>query len=311
VSDHVCRSGGALVGPEHIYPQELFDFGWPLADRPIGCNHLRCSACGEEVRSGNRFGPGAKFGERWLEAYRSADWERLVADGVLERRNIYRLYVCACNQHVETEHRFLDEEAEWQVIDPPPPWRCAGHPRFVVPGTLDGIGIAADSDFAALARRAWSHALPEQSFGDLWLSRVYHLMAEDPAGEQLARAVLALTRSSDPALAVEALDFFRQNPTAPGGGELVRLAREERARFAGVANPNAPETDLLYFLLQALACRVDAGDREPLPVLQDELLEPGAKPGFVIDVLKRHDAAWLAAHRTEILSANLQLAHLL
>ncbi len=307
-----CRAGGVLVGPEQIFGPTPHDYAWPLADVPIGCNRLRCRKCGELVRSGNKFGPGPEFNTRWLEALRAPDWNALAASGVLKHDSIYRLYVCGCLQHAETLYRYIEEEEAWQVVDPPPPWRCDGHPRLALPADVDGIAIGPATDFAALVSRAFAETLPREVtgvFGDHWLSRLFHLIKHDPAGEKLSRAVLAeLTASSDPSVRVEALDFFRRNPSAPGAGELLALGRAQRDRFAGVVNPKAPETDLLYFLLQALACQIDEGDRAPLEFLQEQMLEPGPKPGYLVDVLKRHAPDWIQKHRGQILAANLQLA---
>ena len=63
--------------------------------------------------------------------------------------------------------------------------------------------------------------------------------------------------------------------------------------------------------MQALACRLDEGDRAPLPFLEEELLKPGPKPGYLIGALTRHAPDWLSDHRAETLAANLQLARLL
>jgi len=317
VSDDLnhCHSSGVLVGPERIFGPEPFDYCWPLADRPVGCNHLKCSECGATVRSGNRLSSGPEIMSRWQEIYPSTDWDALVAANVLRRSDLHRLYVCAHTQHMETLERYLDDENAWQVIDPPPPWRCAGHPRLALPGALDGIALGRDTDWDALAERALSERLASEvpataTFGDLWLSRLYHLIKHHELGGRLGRAAFGQISSANLAVRVAAIDFFRRNPSAPGAEDLLALAREHRDWFAGVANPNAPETDLLYFVLQALACRVEEGDRAPLPLIHDELLKPGPKPGYLIGALERHDAEWLKANRTAILSANLQLAHL-
>jgi hypothetical protein len=317
VSDalNYCVSGGVLVGPDRKLGPEPFDYCWPLADAPIGCNHLVCRECGKTVRSANRVSSGPQMMARWQEVFPSTDWDALIREGVLERSDYHRLYVCAHTQLSETNDRFIEYEESWQVIAPPPPWRCAGHPRIPLPGALDGIALALDSDFDALAERALSGRLAREvpataPFGDQWLSRLFHLIKHNELGGRLARAVFGQISSPDLAVRVQAIDFFRRNPNAPGAEDLVALARDHRERFAGVANPNAPDTDLLYFVLQALACRVDEGDRAPLALLHDELLKPGPKPGYLIATLERHDAEWLAANRTAILSANLQLAHL-
>jgi hypothetical protein len=307
-----CKAGGVLVGPDHLYGPEPYDFAWPLADVPVGCNRLRCKKCGELVRSGNHFGPGRAFMARWLEALRAPDWDALVADGVLAKSDLYRLYVCACSQHAETSYRFLDDEEAWLATGAPPPWSCDGHPRLALPATVDGVALDDATDFDALAARALAgRQAPTAGFGAHWLSRVYHLIKHHAAGARLSRAVLAQIASPDAAVRVEAVDFFRRNPTAPGGDELVQLGRDHRDWFAGVTNPKAPDTDLMYYLLQALACRLDEGDHTPLPFVEEELLKPGPKPGYLIGALTRHAPDWLHQHRGAILAANLQLARLL
>ena len=310
-----CSAGGALVGPDRLVGPQPFDYAWPLADIAIGCNALVCRECGAQVRSAPGYEPGATYKAHFSEIYPAADWEALVASGVLLHRSSYRFYVCRCIDHFETLQRPIEDADSWD-IESPPPWRCAGHPRFALPGELDGIAISATTDFDALSERALSESLQRNVpatalFGDQWLSRLYHLIAHDPLGAQLSSAVLKHVGSADPKIRVNAIDFFRRNPRAPGADGLLGLGRDHYDWFAGVANPNSPDTDMLYFLLQALACRVDEGDRAPLPFLHDELLKPGPKPGYLITALRRHDEDWITQNRNAILSANLQLSSLL
>jgi hypothetical protein len=315
-----CQSGGVLVGPERIFGPEPFDYCWPLADVAIGCNHLKCRSCGASVRSAPGYGAGPDYMAHYEksgrgEIYAAADWETLVARGILAHKSYNRFYLCLCAERAETLQTYIEDEAQWQVIDPPPPWRCAGHPRFALPGALDGLGIGADTDWSALTARALSESLRHEvpataRFGDQWLSRLYHLIQHDPLGARLSEAVFAHIGSNDPRIRVNAIDFFRRNPRAPGAERLIDLAREHYDWFAAVPNPHAADTDMLHFLLQALACRLDEGDRTPLPFLHEELLKPGSKPGYLIVALKNHDQKWLLANRNAILSANMQLANL-
>jgi hypothetical protein len=305
-----CRAGGALVGAGRIFGPEPFDYLWPKSDMVIGCNRLQCSQCGKLVRSRAGYYHGPNAFDAGPRVFETEDWETLIAPGVLIHVDDERLYACACRRETESVERYLDEEEQ------PPPWRCAGHPRLAIPGRLDGIEISIETNFEQLAQYALSQRLVAERpsaavWKKSWLTRLFNLLSHEPLAERLSRAVLGEVENPDPVIRVEAIEFFRRNPKAPGAERLVELGRRHAEWFAGVANPFSPDTDMLYYLLQALAAQLDAGERAPLEFVRARLLEPGPKPGYLIGALQRHDSEWLKKNRSAILSANLQLADIL
>jgi len=191
-----CLPGPELVGARGWLPPEPFEYGWTSG---VGCNRLRCLRCGGEVR-----------------------WE-VLPDAVSRR------YACACRGYEVSEiiqiQGYEDYHYMYPAIGQPHPylgdWRCAGHPDLALPAVLDGLPIAAATDWAAVARAAILNPPfrpPGVDLHPVWLLRTYRLLGDDPVRHDLAGAVAACLDSADARLVTGAHQFFRQEPEATPGG---------------------------------------------------------------------------------------------
>jgi hypothetical protein len=187
-----CLPRPELVGAHGWLPPEPFEYGWTSG---VGCNRLRCVRCGGEVRGD-------------------------VLPDALNRR-----YQCACRGYDVSEVILIQDYDDYHYMYPaigqPHPylgdWQCTGHPDLVLPAVLDGLPVAAATDWAALVRTAVlapPFRPPGLDLNPEWLLRIYRLLGDHPARHDLARAVAASLDSDDARLVTAARQFFLYEPKA-------------------------------------------------------------------------------------------------
>lgn len=120
-----CDARGYLVGPGYPIPTD--PRAHAVAAGPlIGCNHLKCSVCGEVVRNwpGLRLAvaPLAQAEKDELYVTASPDTSRyLTREG---GGGLFRVYACKCSNTqvasaVDLDRGFIEFDS----------WACAGHPE--------------------------------------------------------------------------------------------------------------------------------------------------------------------------------------
>lgn len=281
-----CTSRGFVVDKSWWLPTEPYDYDWP-GGPCVGCNHLRCSRCGEPVTATLRSGSSVRH------------------------------YECRCLSHDEGDRQLLDPTYTGYpglsaLHDPAPAgwWGCAGHPPLPVPSVVDGVPIVPDQ-FREIARTGFASPpfIPPGSSGRaIWVSRLYWILPEALRPE-LSMAVSELWLDDDPWVIRGALDFHSAQPSAAGQERLTAFAREHRARLARIVdpfNPNLTLEDVLLFTLASRAFRRDdAGqlvDPEANAMLRETLLS-GTNLEVADDVIytfARLEPDWFAANAAAI-----------
>jgi hypothetical protein len=300
-----CALGGWLVGARHPVPTAPFDFVWAGGLPTRGCNHLVCHACGQRVRHHAGFTATLESRQHLDELWQSDDWGPLVARDVVREHRARRFYVCRCDMHVEDYDRAIDDPADWPDDDPGRAWRCGGHPRVVLPATVDGVALAADTDVDALVsdvllgRRPSAPPEFTRAHAAAWLVRLYHVLEDGPLRRRLAAAVAAALTAAEPRLRAGAADFYRNLPHAPGGERVVAVLRDHPDLVFGVPNPFEPTDSLDGWLQTVLAARLD--DPDAAAVAQGIALGPHEPNIALIGALIASDRDFVLSHLEAII----------
>jgi hypothetical protein len=273
-----CVPDGALVGPNRWLPTEPFDYGWWM----FGCNQLRCGSCNHQVRAS-------------------------VPDG-----KRYRHYECACQSRDEAHDYFVLGADQGQVQELVTKWHCGGHPQMPLPVDLDGVQISAVGPFTAIVERTLASppflapGFPNRSF---WVQRLYCLLPTAAQKAMVGKAVAAQLSSPDPAMINGAFDFFHDQPRAPGGDEVIAIAKRDRDRLRATPDPSLPEQSLYDRALEVTEQLLvpplpgqPAGNATALELGHSSLLAGEASNGMVFRIAKR-DPSWFAAHAADIVRA--------
>lgn len=266
-----CRPYPGLVGPQYWLPPEPFEYAW--ADL-VGCNNLRCARCEQAVSA------------------------EVLPDGRARR------YTCGCRQRDEYAVYRIGADPEDLYPAEITGWSCGGHPDFVLPTTLDGIGLDAGTAWDTVAIRV-SLEPPFEPPGvelfALWITRLYRLLL-DADRPPLSRAVARLFDAEDARLVRAAYDFFVNEPDASGVERLAGSVTERREWLAATADPRWPTSPLLdgaALALQLRLRRVDRGgapiDRPALDVVEELALVGVGTAGLPL-VLHQYDPEWFCAH---------------
>jgi hypothetical protein len=241
---------------------------------------MRCERCREPVRS------------------------EVLPDGVRRR------YGCACQQKDVAWSYQIGGESD-DLYPEFTGWVCEGHPDLLLPATLDGVRMDADTRWDTAAADAILRPPFQPPGVDLhvvWLVRLYRLLgAERPL---LSKAVAGLLDAKDPRLVRGALDFFLTERSAPGVERITDVLTERRRWLSATPDPRYPScsllhtaADLLYErLLDAAHARVPA-DRRALEV-SEELALAGIGPTDAPLAFSSHDPKWLWAHAESLIRAN-------
>lgn len=314
---NTCDFDGTLVSADRWLPTAAFDHRFSPAAGPVpGCNHLRCAACGEEVRSiaGIAAGPG------FVPRFAFGQGVTTDLEGT-EARARARLYFCRCLSHTELSTTDLVVPPELAGRGFEPPWRCAGHPPLT-PGTIvDGDRIDDSSILDVVERRL---ARPDAALPDgltmadvgapaFWLARLRGLLERSAAGAALAdeveRLVLGHLLHPDAVVRFVVLNFV--DLVQPDGGDraVVDAARREPTAFTGEVTI-AGSTFALGRTASKIAGRSagagTTGGEGARELLKQQVLDGSAGRTGLLDVAEQ-DHGWLLDHAVEIYRAQPDL----
>ena len=299
-----CHKGGYLVGPEQHLPDDLTDYGMPALPT-VGCNRLRCNACGAWVRSAH--GVAIAEGVTREQAYEERDptssprWRRYVPQ--------YRTYFCRCNGFYEQIEHAMDDPVDDIRTDPEVDWRCAGHPIVELPHDIDGVRIEPGA-VAEVTRRALGGWIPDGApskvkSGALWLTRLSGRLAGTPQQPDLVREVFDAMTDEEPRRRAMALNFFVKVNSPDAIRKAVELLRGSREGYAGVRDEVTElsvDKDLVDTLWRLVTPAVE-GAESVRRLVREEALRPGQGTMALYAALARFDGDWVAEHAGEIVRA--------
>ena len=191
----VCPEGGWLVDATFPFPTDPSEYHHPFAPDTVGCNRLRCAACGEAV-------------EQAVE-------------------NASRRYRCACTTYLENTLRTAGDPD----LDPGEvslPWRCEGHPSATLPVDVDGVVVDEATDVAPVVAQALAGDVPggarvnARGMPAGWLARLYSRLDGLPQGDAVGQAIAdSLARDVGRGTA---LRFYAGAPRAAGFEAVLGLS---------------------------------------------------------------------------------------
>ena len=171
------------------------------------------------------------------------------------------------------------------------------------PVDFDGVTFAADTDYAALARRAlrWElgGSLPYDNDALDWVYRALRALAGTSHATKLIEAITGAVTDDERMVRVRALSFIEGHPKAWGAERVVEVAAGDRRGFKGVPGWTESGADLEWLLLRAVASRIDIGDERAIELAKNEALNPG-QPHAVMAALTGADPQWVIDHAEEI-----------
>ena len=303
-----CLDGGLLIGTDDWLPTSPHEYNWGTFDPRIGCNHLVCGACGQEVRhledvvvtDGEAIAPA--------RLYVVSDWLSLpYIEFKPELKG--RLYACRCQWHMQfgsTELNPPIPEPEWEFRSQ---WRCAGHPQFTLPGEIAGVHFNSQTDIESAVRAALAGELGVQptrlaQIPGYLAIRLYPLLGDVGLGERMGKAVATGLTDPSPEVRRGALQFFYEFPNSPGAEQIAYVARDHRSLFAGHIDPTDPRYDLEEHLLRVLEWRLaNVRDEVAIEVVRQELLA-GTRRQSLIRVLTAVDLHWVQHHAGDIVKSD-------
>lgn len=310
-----CPEGGLLIGMQDWLPASPHEYNWGTFDPRIGCNRLVCGACGHEVRhlAGVEITDHGTMDPAAL--YAAADWTSLPQvrpAPTLEGR----LYACPCQYRMQFGSTELDPPLPAPEREFISAWRCAGHPRFTLPGEIAGVSLDGQTDYEACTREALLGTLAAQPAriaripGYLAL-RMYILLRDAGLGTRVGHAVAACLTDPAPVARRGALEFFYEQPDAPGAERVAQVAARHRDLFSGHADPTDGRYDLEEHLLRVLERRIAAErsggpDPDALDIVRDEV-RAGTGRTSLVRALARVDAGWVRDHAADITAADPRL----
>lgn len=308
-----CLLDGTLIDASGWIPPapEEYDFGAPGA--ATGCNHLQCDQCGATVRHAQGLGlaDGARVDAAAL--YTAVIWAEVpgvTASGAT-------LYACKCALHVQYGRMAMAQPDPEDIVRGYvfPAWRCAGHPRFQLPGKVADIEISAPDNIPAqtqeILQGSWQRGHPnplKKGWPGFLLWRWYNLLRDAGGGSTVIAVVLDALRSADVEERATAIFFFKVFPDVPGAAALAPTFRAHRALYESVAEPFRGRATLDLHFEEALQHRLErVADPEALAIVHEYLLAGARLATYRFTLLKRIDPEWLEANRDAILRANPEL----
>ena len=273
-----CFPEALLVGGEVWLPEAPFDYESGLVATAIGCNHIRCGACGELVVNAR------------------------------DVSGLTRRYWCRCQKRdVAGQHLIgSDEGLVNQFVTA---WHCEGHPPFALPATLDGVTIPVGGPDPGTITKALQYppfTPPGVVKPGFWVARLHQLVADEDAKARIGSAVAACLAAKDERTVSAAIGFFWLVPWASGGERLVGAARARVSWFETAEDPFDPGSSLESWLFEALKLRLvqkDASGRladlDCLKLLEETLLA-GRNPAEIVMSVCRADPAWIAQHGDDL-----------
>jgi hypothetical protein len=232
---NTCAAGGYLVSRKHPLPADPTDFHiGSLA--VVGCNRLRCAACGALVR--NAAGIAFHSRDDQVDLNQVYDTPDLATCPALHQsQSSFRLYVCRCHRWLEVSEHAVDEPDFDYLTDPSVPWRCDGHPLIELPREIDGVRVANQRELEEVASRAFHGsnppgARPADAEAD-WVARLHARLTPADA-DAVASAAAASLEDPDPRVRARVLSFYRNLKLEAGATLVVSYLEGDRRLFAGV-----------------------------------------------------------------------------
>lgn len=295
----------------HWLPEDEREYNWGLSTPFMGCNRLRCSGCGQFVKSKARVSLLENTPALCAEIYAREEWwshPNIVSSPLSD----CRLYLCRCSGLVVQSGDAVDPPANDLLREYA--WSCAGHPGLTLPTEFDGVALASPIDVASLAKARLSHvgsptlARTDPTPRAVFLARLYHLLPEQSGRDALSLAVAEELTSPGVEQRAAALRFFDLLPKAKGAKALLAVATANADLFAGVTDPKHPHRTLEEMLYMALTLRLGVSemdrhnqstDKATLEVLRSALLA-GRQSKQIVTQLGRKDLRWLGEHAGQI-----------
>lgn len=306
---NLCANRGYLVGARRELPTDESDFSWDGRQPAVGCNRLKCSACGAMVRQRSgwlvdrdvvRVG-APDYRVRIDELYDRDDWRSLSS---VRPDETYRVYVCRCGFVTESGELALAFSTSDGIAGSQNtiPWSCDGHRPVTLPFALDGEVLATEGDIVDKARRAFAGWLPSALVGPVhgtWTSRLYGRSSGTPFTSTIEALTVRSLSDADLNVRAGALRFLRTHRNPEGFAAAVELALARRAEFRG-----SPATE--RELLETVA-RIYELDLVDVPALQQFVRTVALEPGngdCVIEALAVRTPGWLRDSAEAIVRAN-------
>lgn len=269
-----------LVGGDNWLPTEPFDFSSGLLVPVVGCNNIRCGACGQTVANARR------------------------------TDSLARRYWCRCQERDVSGAHLIGAD-QGQVNEFITRWRCAGHAALALPSQLDGVSISATGLDTATTEWALAQppfVAPGGAKPGFWIARLHQLLP-DSLRTTIGTTVGALLSSNDPRVVSGAIGFFWVLPHALGAAELASVAAVRSAWLEATGDPfDAGVTleDSIYDALQRRIAVRDSSGRsaDPTALAQMErALLSGKNPSEIVLSVGNADPGWLAQHAADLVSA--------
>jgi len=208
-ANRFCDERGLLVDGNTRLPTDPCEYYRRGVYALCGCSRMRCSNCGEWIRSR----PPDENGFRYFEC-RCSGWE------------------AKTNGQIDNDHD--------SPSDPNVPWACGGHPAPELPVELGGLTIAAHADWRQVVGKILGGVCPrplELASGlregpSLWLGWLYAYLAGLPSAEHLSLAIAERLNDDDPRVMGRVLFFFSRFPRASGVEKVVACAEAAIERVA-------------------------------------------------------------------------------
>lgn len=275
------------------------------------CSRLRCSHCGEEVRSfDDVFFEGRV--EELFAAYEAQAVDQLPP---MEPFSLpTRLYLCRCMYLNAGSEKPLSLATELGHEDLPARWGCSGHVPVKLLMTYDGVPLAAKPDWLDVVQTTFREvpdpAAPHR--WPRWINGLYQRLGGTKHQGALDDAATALLEGDDPLLVSRAIDFYWGSHGAPGTKRLRTLALEAGDRLAALADPLGP-SDLHHKVLRAVAFHISTSGWDydaPLQAVFRAHVETPGHLGALALFFSEEDEEWLAENRDRLLTISPDAAAL-
>ncbi len=301
-----CLDGGWLVSSKQPLPDWPFAYKWTRQIQGVGCNNLRCTACGSTVLwrldIEHPKQPAAEVYQRWQ-----------AGTGEDPHANTWaRTYACRC--HIESQQGSNPAPVTDENWGTTTPWQCAGHPPLLTPATVLGMTMGLDNWDEAVEHLAHLRkSLPKNQNETIALPLGTVMAALRGADrEEFGQALLRAVRHSDLVVRCEAvkaftlLDVWPQWPRA-----LAKLVIAEPRWTLGQVNPEWPTESLDWWAARAITAIAPPTSPEradidrAVTVLRRVVLAPGGGQ-FLTQALCDLDPQWSAEHVVEMLPFDAQ-----
>ena len=305
-----CPHGGTTVSGNLLVPTDPADYRHRRVPIFLGCNHLVCSECGQEVRQApNLRVQGLHSNLPDLKA--SDDWASLTCTFL---EHDFRLYACACRGWLETHMHLMEPPDPDPEENPELPWRCKGHPLPSLPAMFDGSDLSDDASLLVLVDAAMNGTVPSKApapasfVPSIWLSRLYGYIQGTPAADAMLNIMQAAVETGHPTRVGTALRFYARFPRAPGFISVLKLAEEVGL---GAQYPSAfGEKTIERQVGDAVFSRASSSEGDPLDakalaMTLAGLSEPGVTVATeIVRELVRDHPEWAARNAVAIVTAD-------